>query len=203
MSSKKIYVVRHGQTDFNLKGVVQGSGIDAPINETGRMQANLFFEKNQHLPIDQIYFSGLIRTRQSIEKFLERGIPSTSLQELNEISWGIYEGTPMDDVENQYYLNMLSKWNEGFLNYKIDRGESPQDVAKRLSRAVDIICSSTGKHILVCMHGRAIRILMCLLLGYDLRFMDAFRHQNLCCYELNLFESGQIRLEKYTASPGV
>ena len=201
MSSKKIYVVRHGQTDFNLKGVVQGSGIDAPINETGRLQANLFFEKNQHLPIDQIYFSGLIRTKQSIERFLQMGIPSSSLPELNEISWGIYEGTPMDKVENQYYLDMLSSWNEGFLDHKIDKGESPLDVAKRLSRAVDIIRASEGKHILVCMHGRAIRILMCLLLGYDLRFMDAFKHQNLCCYELNMLDSGQIQLESYSPTP--
>ncbi|WP_158856880.1 histidine phosphatase family protein [Lunatibacter salilacus] len=201
MSSKKIYVVRHGQTDYNLKGVVQGSGIDAPINDTGRKQANLFYEKNKHLPIDQIYFSGLIRTRQSIEKFLESDVPFTRLPELNEISWGIYEGTPMDEKENQYYIHMLSKWNEGFLDYKIDRGESPQDVAKRLTRAIDIIRSAEGKHILVCMHGRAIRILMCLMLGYELRFMDAFKHQNLCCYELNQLDDGQIRLESYTPSP--
>lgn len=201
MSSKKIYVVRHGQTDYNLKGVVQGSGIDAPINETGRMQADLFYEKNKHLPIDQIYFSGLIRTRQSIAKFLEKDIPHTRLPELNEISWGIYEGTPMDEEENKYYIHMLSKWNEGFLDYKIDRGESPQDVAKRLARAMDIIRSGQGENILICMHGRAIRILMCLVLGYELRFMDAFKHQNLCCYELAQLEDGQIRLESYTASP--
>jgi phosphoserine phosphatase len=201
LSSKKIYVVRHGQTDFNLKGVVQGSGIDAPINATGRKQADLFFEKNKHLPIDQIYFSGLIRTRQSIEKFLAKGIPYTRLPELNEISWGIYEGTPMDEVENQYYMNMLARWNDGFLDYKIDRGESPQDVAKRLAVAVDTIRLSEGANILICMHGRAIRILMCLLLGYDLRFMDVFQHQNLCCYELSLYEDGQFRLESYTPSP--
>lgn len=203
MSSKKIYVVRHGQTDYNLKGVVQGSGIDAPLNETGRLQAAIYFEKNKHLPIDHIFFSGLIRTRQSIEKFLEKGIPYTKLPELNEISWGIYEGMPMDETENQYYLNMLSKWSEGFLDFKIERGESPQDVAKRLSLAVDVIRMAKGEHILVCMHGRAIRILLCLLLGYDLRFMDAFVHQNLCCYELNLLPDGQFRLESYTPSPKI
>jgi broad specificity phosphatase PhoE len=201
LSSKKIYVVRHGQTDFNLKGVVQGSGIDAPINDTGRMQANLFFEKNQHLPIDHIFFSGLIRTRQSIEKFLEKGIPFTRLPELNEISWGIYEGTPMDEAENEYYIHMLSKWNEGYLDYKIDRGESPTDVAKRLTKALDIIRSAPGEHILVCMHGRAMRILMCLILGYELKYMDAFKHQNLCCYELTQGQDGQVRLESYTPSP--
>ncbi|NDE62419.1 MAG: histidine phosphatase family protein, partial [Cyclobacteriaceae bacterium] len=43
MDRKKIYLVRHGQTDYNLQGVVQGSGIDAPINATGRAQAEAFF----------------------------------------------------------------------------------------------------------------------------------------------------------------
>ena len=201
MSSKKIYVVRHGQTDFNLKGVVQGSGIDAPINATGRLQADSFFEKNSHLPIDHIFISGLIRTRQSIEKFLDKGIPFTSLPELNEISWGIYEGTPMDEAENQYYMNMLARWNEGFLDYKIDRGESPQDVAIRLMRAIEAIRKVEGNTIMVCMHGRAIRILMCLLLGYDLRYMDVFRHQNLCCYELDLSDKGEFRLIHYSPTP--
>ncbi|EJF08716.1 histidine phosphatase family protein, partial [Pontibacter sp. BAB1700] len=36
MSIKKIYLIRHGQTDFNLQGIVQGSGVDASLNELGR-----------------------------------------------------------------------------------------------------------------------------------------------------------------------
>ena len=41
---KHIYLVRHGQTDFNLKGIVQGSGVDASINETGLKQAQAFYD---------------------------------------------------------------------------------------------------------------------------------------------------------------
>ena len=43
--SKKIYLIRHGQTDFNLQGIVQGSGVDADLNDTGKAQADFFYEK--------------------------------------------------------------------------------------------------------------------------------------------------------------
>nr|HAD52338.1 histidine phosphatase family protein [Algoriphagus sp.] len=72
MNRKKIYLVRHGQTDFNLRGVVQGSGIDAPINDTGRAQAKAFFEAYQNIAFDQVYHTALIRTRQSIESFISK-----------------------------------------------------------------------------------------------------------------------------------
>jgi broad specificity phosphatase PhoE len=38
--------------------------------------------------------------------------------------------------------------------------------------------------VLVCMHGRAIRILLCILLNYPLKSMDMFEHENLCLYLL-------------------
>ncbi|WP_114749107.1 histidine phosphatase family protein [Pleomorphovibrio marinus] len=201
MSSKKIFVVRHGQTDYNLKGVVQGSGIDAPINENGIQQAQAFFKKYGHMDFDKIYFSGLVRTKQSIAGFIEKGIPHESIPELNEISWGKYEGMPMNHDENEYYHNMISKWAKGHLDLKIENGESPLDVAERLEKGMKKILSEDHQKVLICMHGRAIRILLCVLLNYDLRFMDVFRHQNLCCYELSLLGDKQFRLDDYKPSP--
>ncbi|WP_339709767.1 histidine phosphatase family protein [Cyclobacterium amurskyense] len=203
MRTKKIYVVRHGQTDYNLKGVVQGSGIDAPINSTGRLQAAAFYEDFKGIPFDHIYYSGLIRTKQSIAKFLKPEIPQEQLVDLNEISWGNYEGLPMDHKENQYYLDMLGRWSSGELGHKIDGGESPVEVAKRLNRAFQYILGKGGENILVCMHGRAIRILMTVVLGYDLRYMDVFRHENLCCYVLEEKEDGGIYLDSYHPSPSI
>lgn len=201
MSSKKIYVVRHGQTDYNLKGVVQGSGIDAPINANGQKQAKAFYENYKHIPFDRIYYSGLIRTRQSIARFINEEVHHEGIPELNEISWGKYEGLPMDHDENEYYHNMLGKWASGELEHKIDKGESPLDVAERLRKAFDYIMANGGNKILVCMHGRAIRILMSTLLKYDLRYMDVFKHENLCCYELTQYADNTFRLDAYKPSP--
>lgn len=121
--------------------------------------------------------------------------------DLNEISWGNYEGLPMDHEENQYYVNMLQRWSTGELDFKIEGGESPRQVAIRLKRAFDYILTTGGENILVCMHGRAIRILMTVVLGYELRYMDVFKHENLCCYLLEEKEDGKIYLDSYHPSP--
>jgi len=197
LATKKIYIVRHGQTDYNLKGVVQGSGIDAPINENGRQQAAKFFEAHRHLKLDKVYYTGLQRTKQSIQQFLDLGLPHLALPELNEISWGKYEGVPMTHDENQYYLHMLSRWAQGDLDYAIAGGESPNLVKKRLKVGIAKILEEGHEQVLVCMHGRAMRMLMSILLGYPLQYMDLFEHQNLCCYELTLMGEEQFRLDRY------
>ncbi|MDF2158350.1 histidine phosphatase family protein [Algoriphagus sp. CAU 1675] len=196
MERKKIYLVRHGQTDFNLKGVVQGSGIDAPINDTGRAQAKAFYEAYKDVEFDQIYHTALIRTRQSIEDFIQLGIPTQALPELNEISWGNYEGTPMTPEEGEYYKHMLAQWKVGNLDYAIAGGESPNQVAIRMKKGIETILTGPGQTILVCMHGRAMRIFLSLIFKYDLRHMDVFEHSNLCLYLLEQLEDGSFVLRK-------
>jgi broad specificity phosphatase PhoE len=69
---------------------------------------------------------------------------------------------------------------------KIDKGESPDDVVVRMKPAMDhIMLHDQEKNVLICMHGRAIRILLCHLLRYPLKSMDMFEHENLCLYLLH------------------
>jgi broad specificity phosphatase PhoE len=186
LSIKKIYLVRHGQTDYNKKNIVQGSGVDTDLNEKGRAQAAAFFEMYKDVAFDKVYTSVLKRSQQSVEKFLELGIPHEALAGLNEISWGTKEGHPVTPAEDEYYHFMIKQWQLGNTSLKIEKGESPDDVVKRMKPAMDHIMSKTDeKTILICMHGRAIRILLCYLLNYPLRCMDMFEHENLCLYVLN------------------
>lgn len=197
MNRKKIYLVRHGQTDFNLQGVVQGSGIDAPINATGLAQAFAFFDNYKNFAFDQLYHTALIRTKQSIQPFIDLGIPTTALPELNEISWGDYEGTPMTPEEGEYYRHMLLQWQQGNLDYAIAGGESPNKVAERMKIGIDQILNGPGENILVCMHGRAMRIFLSLILNYDLRYMDQFEHHNLCLYILEQLSDDSFVVRKF------
>jgi broad specificity phosphatase PhoE len=186
LTSKKIYVVRHGQTDFNLQNIVQGSGVDSDLNARGREQAISFYEAYKHVPFDKIYTSALKRTRQSVQSFIDNGLPVEALPGLNEISWGTKEGFRITPDEDAYYHHMLRQWQEGDTSLRIEQGESPDDVVKRMQPAIDLIMSRPDERtVLVCMHGRAIRILMCTLLKYPLRCMDTFDHQNLCLYLLH------------------
>jgi len=183
--SKKIYIIRHGQTDFNLKGIVQGSGVDSSLNAKGIAQAQAFFQMYQHVEFDKIYTSALKRTSQSVDPFIAKGLPHEKLAGLNEISWGTKEGQRITPQEDAYYHWMLNQWQLGNTHERIEGGESPDDVFKRQESALDHIMSQKDEHtVLVCMHGRAMRILLCRILNYPLRSMDMFEHENLCLYML-------------------
>ena len=185
MFSKKIYIIRHGQTDFNLKGIVQGSGVDSSLNATGRAQAQAFFEMYRDVHFDKVYTSSLKRTAETVAEFINRGISHEVLPGLNEISWGSNEGQKITPEEDAYYHWMLKQWQEGNTSLRIQGGESPEEVAARQRPIIDkILADNTDETILICMHGRALRILMCQLLKYPLKSMDMFEHTNLCLYLL-------------------
>lgn len=165
---------------------MQGSGVDSSLNEKGIAQTQAFYEAYKHIKFDKVYTSVLKRTRESVIKFIDAGIPVEALAGLNEISWGKKEGQPITPEEDAYYHHMLNQWQLGDTSLRIEGGESPDEVVKRMKPAMDHIMSHEHeKNILICMHGRAIRILLCYLLNYPLKNMDMFEHQNCCLYVLN------------------
>lgn len=194
---KKIYIVRHGQTDFNLKNIVQGSGVDSSLNDLGRAQAKAFYESYKHIKFDKVYTSALKRTVQSVQAFIDAGVPHEAFAGLNEISWGKKEGFAITPDEDEYYHYMLRQWQLGRTDLKIEGGESPNDVVLRMKPVMDELLQRTQEEtILICMHGRAIRILLCYLLNYPLKSMDMFEHKNLCLYQLH-FTGNMFSLHQY------
>ena len=190
MERKKIYLIRHGQTDYNKRGVVQGSGIDAPLNELGKQQAQAFYEKYQSIPFDRVYTSALIRSMQSVQRFIDAGIPHVSFAGLNEINWGIYEGKIVSNENSKYYERVTEAWMRGESDLRIEGGESPLMVQERQKPVLEhIVTQQDEKKVLICMHGRAMRIFLCLLLGIDLKEMDSFKHDNLGLYQLDYQQS--------------
>lgn len=186
MLTKTIYLIRHGETEFNRIGVVQGSGIDSELNETGISQARAFFDAYQHIAFDKIYTSKLRRTVQSVQEFINLNLPFEQHEGLNEISWGEKEGKMPNFQEDKAYLQVIANWGKGKTDVPAaPKGETPEEVVARQKPVVDIILSRPEeKTILVAMHGRAIRILLTHLLDRPLADMDAFEHSNLCLYKL-------------------
>ncbi len=165
---------------------MQGSGVDSSLNETGRAQAEAFWQAYRGVKFDKIYVSRLRRTMESVQRFADAGVPVESFEGLNEISWGNKEGQRITPEEDAYYHWILQQWQEGNTHLRIESGESPDDVAARQRSLIDLMMSRHDEHtVLVCMHGRALRILLCQLLNYPLKSMDLFEHENLCLYQLN------------------
>jgi broad specificity phosphatase PhoE len=184
-NSKTLYLIRHGETDYNRKGIIQGSGVDSDLNETGRRQAEMFFRAYHHLPFDRIYTSELKRTHQSVHPFIEKGLPHQSLPELNEINWGIFEGQVGNPDSAKIYERVINDWRNGLLDRTVEGGETPNQLQKRQKAGLEYLLNRKEESlILVCMHGRAMRSFLSLMLNQDLSQMDNFRHSNLCLYVL-------------------
>jgi broad specificity phosphatase PhoE len=191
---KQWYIIRHGETEPNRLQIIQGSGLDAPLNETGRRQALDFYSAYKHIPFDSIYTSALIRTHQSVGPFLEKGIPHISLPALNEISWGDKDGTRIEPHEQSIYNTMVRDWKAGLLDRAFDNGESPNMVAKRLRPAISELMQRPDKISLVCIHGRTLRILLCLLTEKPVSEMESFLHTNLSLYLLS-YKNGKWQVD--------
>lgn len=193
--SKKIYLIRHGETDFNYKGILQGSGVDASLNETGRKQAGLFYEYYRYIPFDKIYTSSLKRSIESVQHFINEGIPHESFSEFNEISWGDNDGKIIASKENHTYREIVASWSEGHIDNAVVGGESPADVLERLKSGFKYVMEKEHEQqVLICIHGRAMRILLCFLLNFELKHMDKFKHNNLCLYKL-VYTGTMFRLD--------
>lgn len=197
MKRKSIYLIRHGETDFNRKGVVQGSGVDSSLNEWGEAQATAFYNAYQHVPFDKVYTSALKRTHQSVRGFIKQGIPHESYSGLNEISWGIREGREPNVGDSTYYKDLVLAWRNGNVDLGAEEGESPVQVRERQIPVIETILSRPHeRNILVAMHGRAMRVLLTLLFDQPLIRMDDYEHSNLCLYKINYsYDTQKFELE--------
>lgn len=189
--NKTIYIIRHGETDLNFRGIVQGKGMNTDLNDLGRFQAEAFYQFYKDVPFDHIYTSTLKRTHQTVQRFIDMDIPWTQLSGLDEIGWGIYEGVESSDAVKQAFTGMLGSWMAGQFAQKFENGESPEEVKTRQLEAFEhILENERSRNILVCMHGRAMRILLCVLLNKPLSEMEQFPHSNTTLYKLGYDGSG-------------
>lgn len=183
---KEIYIIRHGETDFNKRGIVQGRGVNSDLNETGRKQALCFYKKYSEIPFDKIYTSTLKRTHQSVESFIHQGLPWEQLSGLDELDWGKFEGKESNYELKRHFYSLTEDWTKGKLNKRIPQGESPMEVNVRQKQALmHILSKQEESKVLICMHGRALRLLLCELTKNPLTKMDTYPHQNLSLYKVD------------------
>jgi len=99
MLPRSFYFLRHGETDWNKEGRLQGH-VDIPLNETGRNQARLSIPILQKYPIDRIISSPLSRaleTAQIVNELLQK--PLIIDERLRERHFGLYEGKTGPEID--------------------------------------------------------------------------------------------------------
>ena len=194
-----LFIIRHGETDCNRDHIVQGRGVDVPLNQTGVLQAKALAYRIKNLSLDVFYSSTLLRARQTTKILLEgRNTRSvTYLRDLEEMSWGFYEGMPRSPELAKAFDEMKKAWQKGDYEYRIKEGETLVEVRERgISALNSIVNKHAGKKILLVSHGRFIRIILASVLeNHDLSRMKNLKQDNTAFNHL-IFGNGKYRAEK-------
>lgn len=137
-----IYIVRHGQTDYNIEGRY-GGRIDVPLNDEGRKQAKIIKEKLKNIKFDKVFSSPLIRAYETTKIICDNEI--TVDYRLIERDNGELEGKLKKDIIGNIDFN-----NPEEKRYNI---ESITEFRKRINNFFDEITSFyKGKNVLVVTH---------------------------------------------------
>jgi phosphoserine phosphatase len=182
MAVTNLYFVRHGETDYNKNHIVQGRRINGPLNVTGRAQARALARRFAELDLSAIYSSTLIRAEEtaSIIAAEHPGVPVYRLKDLEEMSWGVFEGQAFSKQVAEVFAQLVRPWEMGDFSIPIEGGESILDVQQRGLRAVKhIVSRHPGETVVVVTHGRFLRVMLATLLTeYGLERMQEIAHAN-------------------------
>jgi broad specificity phosphatase PhoE len=167
-----ILLARHGETDWNREGRLQGWD-DRPLNETGREQARELARRLADVPFDAVYASDLGRARETAEIVAEpHGVPVAIDPDLREMHYGSWSGLTRSEIE------------ERFPGVERHDGETREDHLGRVLSAADRIARRhPGQRVLIVSHGGSMRALRRHCVGdpvhpiencgvYELRYRD-------------------------------
>ncbi len=172
-----VYLVRHGQTEWNLKRRFQGQ-FDVPLSAEGVRQAEIMANwlTNQQVQFDAIYTSDLLRAWQTARPAGERlGLTPRPVAALREIHAGEWQGLLTTEIE-QRYPGQLGRWHQEPHEFRLPGGETiPEVQARVLAWYVEAIKEHRGQAIVVVSHGMAIRTLLAALNGWDIADAEAMK----------------------------
>ncbi len=174
---KRVFLVRHGETDWNREGRFQGQ-MDIPLNGTGLVQARSVAEALKDVSLDRIVTSPLSRARETARPLAEVKELRAELSEgLIEIGHGLWEGRTYGEVEAEW-PGRLEAWHTRPETVVMPGGESLEDVQNRAWPALLRIAEGKGENIAVFTHDAVLKVLLMNVLDCPLSSFWKFQLAN-------------------------
>lgn len=184
-----IYIVRHGETDWNAAGRCQGH-IDVPMNAAGLAQARALAERLAGVPFDAAYTSPLERARATALEILRpHGLRALGVPELIELSYGDLQGTEADTWTEEF----RTAWTAAPWSVTFPNGESLAMVQARAVPVLErIVAAHPGETVLLVGHGHVNRVIALHLLGRPLTDFWSIEQGNASVLTLRVAGRGAI-----------
>lgn len=190
-----LYMMRHGETDWNRKHLFQGR-TDIPLNENGRKVAELTREGLREVAFDIAFCSPLCRAKETAEIILQgRDIKLIEDERIIEMGFGEYEATAMKQDSEE-----LRTFFEAPHLYRDTKGvESFEAVLEREKSFLEELIANPeyqDSTILIATHGAAIRGLVCVLKENSIAdFWEGGVHKN-CGMTIAEVRDGNVQILK-------
>lgn len=170
-----LYIVRHGETEENIKKTYYGD-IDCKLTLNGIRQAELAGEKLKHIIFDKAFCSEKLRAKETLKRIgnMKNYIVDSRL---NERSFGIFEGKNYEELQRSF-KSEYDEWTKDWKNYCPENGESFLQVYHRVKNFMDDLKKESAENILICTHGGIIRAIYAYILEGNLDTYWRFNSKN-------------------------
>jgi broad specificity phosphatase PhoE len=164
----KLFIVRHGETEWNEEGRIQGHS-NVCLSEVGRQQSRLLGRRLANIPIDVAYTSDLSRATETAHIILgKRDVVLHTTEQLREYHKGIFEGLTSAEIKDQY-PELYDAFLVRDLEFAPPGGENTRQVSVRLASFIsDITTRGQNETVLIVGHGGSLRAAIGLLLALPL-----------------------------------
>lgn len=164
----RIYITRHGETEWNKEGRMQGWQ-NSNLTEKGIENAKKLGESLKHIEFDYIYCSPLGRAIDTAKYIRgDRNTEITIKDSLKEMGFGSWEGKAHTEIEELYPTQGYNLWNKPHLYKPVD-GESYQGLISRVGAVLDEIRSNTtAENVLIVSHAAVIKAMYSIIKGISM-----------------------------------
>lgn len=214
MKVERVYIIRHGQTEWNATRRWQGFE-DVPLNAQGFQQAEHlanYLCTTCAVPISQIFSSDLQRAVQTAAPLAKRlNIEIQTDPRFREVNIGIFQGLTADEIDLRYPAERAALEADKF-NYILPGGESRRQLQARAYAAwQDLIVRANGSHVALISHGGTIKQLLLRLFSDEALADTHFGNTSITTIErrnhewqlLGLAEIPHLNLPQHFDSSGI
>ncbi len=187
----KLFLVRHGQTDWNLTQRFQGHS-DVPLNQVGHQQAMALKDRLSAQSVDCIYSSDLQRASETARVISNGRIEMRTDPRLREISFGVWEGLTYNEIKEKY-PEALAAWESDLYQNSPTNGETLEQLERRVRSVLNELCEKhKDQTVLVVAHGGVLQTLLCFVLDLSPAKYWQFRISPASLSEISFYPAGAI-----------
>jgi len=190
----KIYMVRHGETQWNTEGRIQGQ-TNIPLSEVGKHQASLAADQLSTVKFDAVYSSDLDRTLETAKIIVaSSNLKIVTNPNLRERFFGIFEGLTIQEREDTY-PELFAQSTKNDVDFTPPEGESIKDTYTRISTPVQTYKDKhMNDNILIVGHGGSLRCAISSLLDLPLESSFKFVLSNCGITIFETYENNTVLL---------